>query len=301
MNPRPLRKRAKSDGFIMERKDRERLERSIGDALKKGGLITVMTGAGVSAESGIPTFRGPEGYWTVGSVNYQPSEIATNDMLNRNPREVWKWFLFRRGVCADALPNPGHVAIAEMEKLLKDKNRFRLITQNVDGLHLRAGNTLEATYQVHGNLNFMRCFGQCASDLYPVPETIPKIARGEELPESEWERLKCPKCGTMARPHVLLWDEYYDEKYYRFESSLRDAAKTSLLVIVGTTGSTNLPNRVAASVMHFGGTIIDIDIEENVFSKAALQTPGGLFLKGKSAEILPVVFDAIEERISDSP
>ncbi len=266
---------------------KDKLKRSVDEALASGGLITVLTGAGVSAESGIPTFRGPEGYWTAGSVNYQPSEIATNSMFERNPKEVWKWFLFRRGVCADARPNPGHLAIVEMEKLLK--NRFRLITQNVDGLHLRAGNTLEATYQVHGNLNYMRCSRECSSGVYPVPETIPKIARGEDLSEVDWALLKCPICGSMSRPHVLLWDEYYDEEFYRFESSLRDSCSTSLLVVVGTTGSTNLPNRVVASVSSRGGAIIDIDIEENVFSKAALQSPGGLFLKGSSGSILPSI------------
>ncbi len=266
---------------------KEQLKRTICNALEKGGLITVLTGAGVSAESGIPTFRGPEGYWTVGSVNYQPGEIATYAMLERNPKEVWKWFLFRRGVCADALPNPGHLAVVEMEKLLK--NRFRLLTQNVDGLHLRAGNTLEATYQVHGNLNCMRCFGECNSGVYPVPETIPKIGRGEDLSEADWALLQCPNCGSMSRPHVLLWDEYYDEQFYRFESSLRDAARTSLLIVVGTTGSTNLPNRVVASVLNRGGAVIDIDIEENVFAKAALQSPGGLFLKGSSGDILPEI------------
>ncbi|NOS74904.1 MAG: RNA polymerase subunit sigma, partial [Methyloglobulus sp.] len=125
---------------------------TVANVWKTGELITVLTGAGVSAESGIPTFRGEEGYWTVGSRNYQPSEIATQAMFQRNPKEVWKWFLYRRGICEDALPNPGHLAIVKMEKLLG--SRFRLVTQNVDGLHLRAGSNIDRTYQVHGNLNY---------------------------------------------------------------------------------------------------------------------------------------------------
>ena len=76
----------------------KQIRRTVMEAFKTGELVTVLTGAGVSAESGIPTFRGPEGYWTVGSKNYQPSEIATKAMFNRNREEVWKWFLFRRGV-----------------------------------------------------------------------------------------------------------------------------------------------------------------------------------------------------------
>lgn len=268
---------------------------AVTEALETGELVTVLTGAGVSAESGIPTFRGSEGYWTVGSRNYQPSEIATKAMLNQNQEEVWKWFLFRRGVCADALPNPGHLAISEMEGLLGD--RFLLITQNVDGIHLRAGNTLERTYQVHGNLNYMRCCKECSPTVYPIPEGMPKKSRGEDLSIAEWDMLKCPKCGSMTRPHVLLWDEYYDEEHYRFQSSLNSAGKTSLLIVIGTTGSTNLPNQVVANVLRCGGTIIDVNIEANMFSKAALQSPGGIFLQGSSGDIVPTLFDVIKDQL----
>jgi NAD-dependent deacetylase len=266
---------------------------AVANALKSGGRVTVLTGAGVSAESGIPTFRGPEGYWTIGSRNYQPSEIATGDMLRRHPEEVWKWFLFRRSVCADALPNAGHRAIFEMEGILG--SRFRLITQNVDGLHLRAGNTPARTYQVHGNLNFMRCSRECTPAVYPVPPGIPKIARGDDLSGAERVLLKCPACGAMTRPHVLFWDEYYNEPYYRYESSLRAAGETSLLIIVGTTGSTNLPHQVANIVLQRGGTIFDVNIGRSVFSQAAQESPGGRFLKGRSSEILPRLLEIVKK------
>ena len=274
----------------------EQLRRAVTDALKTGELVTFLTGAGISAESGIPTFRGPEGYWTVGSRNYQPSEIATEAMLRKNPEEVWKWFLFRRGICADAPPNPGHVAIAEMEDLLG--NRFRLITQNVDGLHIRAGNTLERTYQVHGNLNYMRCLKECSPAVYPIPESMPKKARGEDLSRTEWDMLKCPACGSKTRPHVLFWDESYNEYYYRFESSLHAAGKTSLLIVIGTSGSTNLPHHVVTTVLRRGGTILDVNIESNVFSEAALRSPGGIFLKGSNGDIVPTLFALIKEQIT---
>jgi NAD-dependent deacetylase len=275
----------------------DQLKSSMAKALQAGGRVTVLTGAGVSAESGIPTFRGPEGYWTVGSRNYQPSEIATEAMLHQHPEEVWKWFLFRRGVCAKALPNPGHLAIYEMERKLG--NRFRLITQNVDGLHLRAGNTIARTYQIHGNLNVMRCQRECSSEVYPIPESMPAKARGDELSSAEKDLLKCPACGAMTRPHVLFWDEYYNEPHYRYESSLRAAAETSLLIIVGTTGSTTLPNQVATIVLQRGATIFDVNIEKNVFSEIALRSPGGRFLQGRSSDILPRLFDIIDALISD--
>lgn len=275
--------------------NKDQLKGIINDALDSGELITVLTGAGVSAESGIPTFRGSEGYWTVGSVNYQPQEMATQAMLNQNPEEVWKWFLYRRGVCAQARSNPGHIAISKMERLLG--NRFQLITQNVDGLHLRAGNTLEKTYQIHGNLNYMRCIDECSSAAYPIPQEMPKIERGEDLSTTEWDMLKCPNCGARTRPHVLFWDEYYNEEFYRAESALNAAANTSLLIVVGTTGSTNLPNQIVSIVLRRGGTIIDINIEENVFSKAALQSSGGLFLQGSSGDIMPTVAEVIKHHI----
>jgi NAD-dependent deacetylase len=206
---------------------------------------------------------------------------------------VWKWFLFRRGVCADALPNAGHQAIFEMERVLG--SRFRLITQNVDGLHLRAGNTPARTYQVHGNLNHMRCSRECTPAVYPVPPGIPKIARGDDLSGAERDLLKCPACGAMTRPHVLFWDEYYNEPYYRYESSLRAAGETSLLIIVGTTGSTNLPHQVANIVLQRGGTIVDVNIERSVFSQAALESPGGRFLKGRSSVILPRLLEIVKK------
>src|ERR1017187_4141744 len=97
------------------------------------GPVVFLTGAGISAESGIPTFRGPEGFWRVGSRNYQPTEMATAVAFARMPAEVWRWYLFRRGVCRSAAPNAAHRALVRFEKRAGD--RFLLIIQNVDGLH----------------------------------------------------------------------------------------------------------------------------------------------------------------------
>jgi NAD-dependent SIR2 family protein deacetylase len=129
------------------------------------GRITVMTGAGISAESGIPTFRGPEGYWTVGSKEYHPQEMATCTMFRQYPEQVWAWYLYRLGVCRRAHPNEGHRALVRLEKLFAE--RFTLTTQNVDGLHLRAGSSPERTFQIHGNIFFMRCADGCRADLVP--------------------------------------------------------------------------------------------------------------------------------------
>ncbi len=258
-----------------------------------GGRITVLTGAGISAESGIPTFRGPEGYWTVGSVHYQPEQISNYAMFLREPGEVWKWFLYRRGVCRAADPNLGHRALAEMEGLLAD--HYCLITQNVDGLHLRAGSGLQRTLQIHGNLNYMRCCRACREEALLIPDTLPAKARGEEMTATEWDLLICPHCGSRTRPHVLLFDECYDETHYRFETALRVAAETSLLIVVGTEGATALPNHIVESVLSNGGTIIDVNVRRNRFSESAEASPQGLFIEGAASAVLTQVLTQLTD------
>src|SRR5438552_13760341 len=101
------------------------------EALTKPGRVVVLTGAGVSAESGIPTFRGKDGYWTVGAREYHPQELATHAAFERMPWEVWAWYLYRRGVCRGARPNAAHDALVRLDAHLGA--RFALVTQNVDG------------------------------------------------------------------------------------------------------------------------------------------------------------------------
>ncbi len=258
------------------------------------GRMTVLTGAGISAESGVPTFRGPEGYWTVGSQEYRPEEMATNYMFGRNPWEVWAWYLYRRGVCMAADPNQGHLAVARIEPLVGE--RFRLITQNVDGIHLRAGNTIERTYQIHGNIQYMRCSVPCSIELFPIPETIGPKPKGQDVTEEEKGLLKCPLCGSMSRPHVLWFDESYDEPLFRFESSHRWAQQTDLLLVVGTAGATNLPMQIGSIVSRREEAILmDINPSPNPFRDMALNHPNGIALEGLSGEILPEILRLLQE------
>lgn len=247
------------------------------------GRIVVLTGAGISAESGIPTFRGEEGYWTVGSKVYQPQEMATHAMFARCPEVVWPWYLSRRSICRAAEPNSGHRAVVELERAFG--GRFALVTQNVDGLHLRAGSSLERTWQIHGNIDFMRCSRECGS-LTEVPDGV-----------EDWTLLRCPACGAPARPHVLWFDECYDEARYRFESSLNAAADANLLLVVGTAGATNLPNQMAGLALQTGAAFVDVNPDDNVFAQAARRYPRGFAARAKSGDALPgIVRRLIEAR-----
>lgn len=250
------------------------------------GRLLVLTGAGISAESGIPTFRGAEGYWRVGSRNYHPMELATRSAFEAAPDDVWAWYLYRRAACLEAEPNAAHRALVALEEAFGD--RFLLVTQNVDGLHLRAGSTRERTYEIHGNIHFMRCGAGCQDAPVPLPEGIPTVWQKERpLTEGERALLSCPRCGARSRPHVLWFDEYYDEPLFRFESSLTAAREADLLIVVGTTGGTNLPLQMGAAASRSGAPSVVVNPEPNPFSEELERSGNGVFLEGTAGRWVP--------------
>lgn len=249
------------------------------------GSVVVLTGAGISAESGIPTFRGHEGYWTVGSRNYMPTEMATQAMFAEHPEEVWRWYLYRFSVCRDAQPNAGHRALVALERALG--SRFTLVTQNIDGLHLRAGNSAARTFCIHGDASLVRCASDCGGGRLTLPEFPVARSKDEPLGEEERRRLTCARCGGWLRPHVLWFDEYYDEANYRMESTLRAAAAADLLLVVGTSGATNLPMQVGRIAGRRGIAMIDVNPEPNPFAELAASLPRGFFAQGTACERLP--------------
>jgi NAD-dependent deacetylase len=261
----------------------QKLKKRLRDFYDGGRKLTVLTGAGLSADSGIPTFRDADGFWTVGSENYASEEMATYRMFCAKPLEVWKWYLYRKGICAKALPNRGHQAIRQLEESFGD--RFRLISQNVDGLHLTAGNSSERTYFIHGTLERCRCANECSQELFPFPDFT--LVKGEELTDKQVEELKCPKCDAFTRPHVLWFDEFYDEKYYRRDSVLQVSKETGLLLIVGTSGATTLPQLVVQNIIAGNGIAIDINKNRNYFSTLVEESANGFLLRGSSSDILP--------------
>jgi NAD-dependent deacetylase len=240
------------------------------------GPVVVLTGAGISAESGIPTFRGPEGYWRVGSRNYHPTEMATAAAFARMPDEVWRWYLHRRQVCRAAAPNAAHHALVALEAVLGE--RFLLVTQNVDGLHLRAGSSLARTYQIHGNIDFCRCEGGCPPPLRPLEDPVGP--------------LRCA-CGARLRPHVLWFDECYDEPLFRYDSALRAAEQAALLLVVGTSGATTLPARMCETVAARGAPLVVVDPGPTPFAELAQARPRGLFIAGTACALVPALGDEL--------
>ena len=261
------------------------------DAASRDGVIIALTGAGISAESGIPTFRGDEGYWVEGSREYHPQELATREAFGRLPDTIWAWYLYRRTVCRRAEPNEAHRALARADAALGD--RFRLITQNVDGLHLRAGSPLERTYQVHGNIDYYRCADDCVPDAWPIPDAVGPLERGDELPDAWREAMGCPRCAGRGRPHVLWFDEFYDEARFRFDSSVAVARRAAAVITVGTTATTNLPWHVVEAAVRAGAALIDVNPNDNPFADIARRIPRGAWIRDSAVAAVPELASAL--------
>jgi NAD-dependent deacetylase len=265
----------------------EKLARILRRVRDLEGSVLVLTGAGISAESGIPTFRGEEGYWVVGSRNYMPQEMATHEMFEEAPDEVWRWYLHRFGICKDARPNAGHEALVALERALGD--HFTLVTQNIDGLHRRAGS--ERVHCIHGDAGYVRCASDCGLGRVDLPPIVPRGS--EPLTAAERAALTCPRCGGWLRPHVLWFDECYDEENYRMESALRAAGAADLLLVVGTSGATNLPMQIGQLAWRRGAAMVDVNPEPNPFADMAEHLPSGFSARGSACERLPAIVKAL--------
>ncbi len=259
------------------------------------GNLLILTGAGMSAESGIPTFRGEEGYWRIGSREYFPEELATHAAFSRMPNEIWGWYLYRRSVCRAASPNAGHLALAELERGLREQGqaeRFLLITQNVDGLHRRAGNSFARTYEIHGNIDYMRSVDERDTRILPLPAELgERWERGRAIGPKEHALLTTPEGNACTRPHVLWFDESYDEARFRYESSLRAVEQAALVIVIGTSGATNLPSMIVQRAAAMGRPLLVINSDPSPFSAMAERIPSGHFMQGAAGELVPPLVD----------
>ncbi|MGJ4746388.1 SIR2 family NAD-dependent protein deacylase [Leptospira sp. SA-E8] len=229
----------------------------IKDRFKNSKNILALTGAGISAESGVPTFRGKEGLWK----QYRAEELATPQAFQRDPKLVWEWYLWRMELIATKSPNPAHFALAELEKKRSD---FHLITQNVDGLHKRSGS--EKIIEIHGNIFRNRC-SNCDNS---YDSDLSKLKNSRE----------CPICKNLVRPDVLWFGESYDTDLLNRAVSL--AEKSELVFVIGSSGAVGIPVELARIAKENGAFVLEINIDPSGYSRYA-----DLFLQGKAGEILP--------------
>lgn len=233
------------------------IPQSLVEALRTCERITVLTGAGVSAESGIPTFRDAQrGLW----ARFRPEELATPQAFRQNPNLVWDWYQWRRNLIADAEPNPAHYAISEMERLLPD---FTLITQNVDGLHGQAGST--APIELHGSIMRNRCFKE---------GTI--VKRGKEIASTSDEPPRCPRCGAFVRPDVVWFGESLPAG--AMDASLKATHRAQAFFSVGTSTLVHPAAALPYAAIEHGALTIEINPEEtpvSVLVDFALRGPAG--------------------------
>ena len=226
----------------------------------KSGYITFLTGAGISAESGLPTYRSIDGIWVKGTKYHRPEQFGTFKYFSQEPEEVWQYNLFWKKLISEATPNAGHFALTEIEQLLGD--RFRLITQNIDGLHQRAG--VQKVYEIHGNKQKVRCSKECSGPI-DFPDEVKQKEYTEDLTQEDIDGLKCKKCGSWLRPHTLWFDESYNEKYYYFDTAYDIADNTDILFVVGTSGSTMLPINIVETVKILAKHIVIINPENDTY------------------------------------
>jgi NAD-dependent deacetylase len=225
--------------------------------LQSASSIAILTGAGISTESGIPTFRGPGGLWR----EYRPEELATPQAFARDPKLVWEWYDWRRGLIAQAAPNAGHTALAELERRAKD---FTLITQNVDGLHDRAGS--RRLLKVHGDIWTVRC-SQCGRERHDARPSIP------DLPPY------CT-CGALERPGVVWFGESLPSDVW--QQAERAAQQSQVFLVIGTSAVVYPAAGLVGLAKSAGAKVVEINVAETPISEMVDSS-----LRGPAAEILP--------------
>lgn len=266
-------------------------------AASRPGPAVILTGPGLIEESGVASMRGDEALWRVGSRVYHPVELATWMTFQRLPAEVWGWYLFRRASGRCAFPNAAHVAIASLERRLGD--RFLLVTENVHGLHLRAGNSHRRTLQIHGNIDHARCAAECDAAVHPLPEDFaPRWEKDRPVGDAERAVLTCPRCDGWLRPNVLWFDEAPDEARYRSDSALQAASEAAVLVAVGTSHAPSLPTRMCKAAVTAQVPFLVVDPEPGPLSELASASAHGYTLAGTARAVVPGVCAAIAGRLA---
>ena len=230
--------------------------------LKKAKTVAVLTGAGISAESGVPTFRGEQGLWK----KFRPEQLANFNAFIKNPKLVWEWYNFRKNLIRQVKPNPGHYALVKMENYFPD---FYLITQNVDNLHCLAGS--RRIYELHGNIMRNRCV-DCNKQLDEI------LFDDENLPRCD--------CGGLIRPDVVWYGESLPEDV--LTKSFDAADKSDVFFSIGTSAVVQPAASLPVEAKRAGAYVVEINFEPTVITNYVDES-----IIGKSGEILPELMKRI--------
>lgn len=234
--------------------------------LRRTSSLVALTGAGVSQESGLRTFRDAQtGLWK----QYKPEDLASPQAFARDPKLVWDWYAWRREAVKSARPNPGHYALVEIEKRIPN---FTLITQNVDGLHRMAGsrNVLE----LHGNIQRVRC-ADCGTFTETWDDDVESVPR-------------CRRCGGLLRPDVVWFGEALPRD--QLEAAIEAARSCEVFFSIGTSGVVQPAASLAYAARNHGAVLVEINLEPTPLTSKA-----DYVFHGKSGEILPALVKAVWE------
>jgi NAD-dependent deacetylase len=227
------------------------------EALRQAKSVAVLTGAGTSAESGVPTFRDAlTGLW----AQYDPQELATPEAFRRNPKLVWEWYAWRKSLCEEAEPNAGHHALVELARKV---SRFELLTQNVDGLHQRAGST--DVVELHGNLTRIRCSETGTACTAWDPAEIPP---------------RHPETGGLLRPDVVWFGEGLPPE--ALERGFRAAQLFDVFLCVGASTVVYPAAQLPFEALRSGKIVIEVNPSDTPLTAMAT-----FAIEGPSAEVLP--------------
>jgi NAD-dependent deacetylase len=233
------------------------------EKLRAARYVAVLTGAGISAESGLPTFRDAmTGLW----AQYRPEDLATPQAFRRNPKLVWDWYAWRRELVTNAAPNPGHVALVELAQRVP---KLTLITQNVDSLHQRAGST--GVIELHGNLSRVKCFEDNS-----IVETW--TDSGDAPPH-------CPRCNGFLRPDVVWFGEALPAD--ALNDAVAVAASCDMFFSIGTSGLVEPAASLPRVAQQFGATVVFINLDVTSSSSASLYN-----INGPAGKVLPALVRA---------
>lgn len=230
------------------------------DFLRKARKVSVLTGAGISAESGIPTFRGEDGLWK----NFRAEELATPYAFAKDPVLVWEWYNWRREIIGKAKPNKAHIAIAKWENSFPS---FWVITQNIDGLHRLAGS--RNIVELHGNIWKVRCTKEGT------------IKENRDIPLKEIPP-KCEDCGAILRPHVVWFGESLSREDIELAEEI--SLSSDVMFVIGTSSVVYPAASLPFLTKRRGGIIVEINLMET-----PLTSYSDFFFKGKAGEILPEI------------